>query len=710
MRLALCRAAKKCVGYVALCLVGLPALAGQVSNPDWIFGTQSAGIEVLTGGDGLLRWRSSAESGWHQEKLGDATVDMAVSDASGQRILALSNGRTWHGERSTAGVRWAPVLEGWKVSKLGFDDRQSAWLAWACRSEQSSECAVLTAALAEPAGQGWSVVGQGATPELRLVGVDSDNRAIASAMNGSLWISETGPGDWLPVAVPKNFKITEVVYWKRAGPWWAGMTRDRQVLLVDAARAKAFSVAMPTGKLGEQGSGWTSAAYDAQTATLMLGGADGRIALLATAGRSSKPVFSLRPATLPYIEQLAFDAERRQWLALSNDGQLFASTNAGLEWALEKRFGQVRSNGIAQAADGRLLMWGDGGFIAHRSPAEGWVLEQPDLSRYINHILVSPSGSPLAVGVQGLIARAAVPSAGPADWHVIDAGLEYGQYLTHALAYPGSQTLLAAGSSATIVRSTDDGASWKTVFKHADGALGNFQRIAIHPQSRVALVVANPGWVMRSADEGATWQNAAEGAVLELKDVLAIPGAGFVAVGEGGAVLFFDAQGHLQRQLSIAARPVWYQIREAAGALWVMGDGNKLLRISLEGQQVEEIELGQHFLARDIISPAQDVLIVAGARGTLLRSADAGEHWQVINAGVQANLRRLLQDEEGRLWVAGRDGVLLRSQDAGISWQPVPSGTIRHFKDGLLLPGTHTMLLYGERLLALPLRNGESGR
>lgn len=710
MRLALCRAAKKCVGFIALCVVCLPALAGQVSNPDWIFGTQSAGIEILTGGDGLLRWRSAADSGWHQEKLGDATVDMAVADPSGQRFLALSNGRAWHGERSTAGVRWAPVLEGWKVSKLGFDGRQSAWLAWACRSEQSSECAVLTAALAQPAGQGWRVVGQGATPELRLVGVDSDNRAIASAMNGSLWISETGPGDWLPVAVPKNFKITEVVYWKRAGPWWAGMTRDRQVLLVDAARAKAFSVAMPTGKPGEQGSGWTSAAYDAQTATLMLGGADGRIALLATAGRSSKPVFSLRPATLPYIEQLAFDAERRQWLALSNDGQLFASTNAGLEWTLEKRFGQVRSNGFAQAADGRLLVWGDGGFIAHRNSTEGWVLEQPDLSRYINHILVSPSGSPLAVGVQGLIARAPVPSAGPADWHVIDAGLEYGQYLTHALAYPGSQTLLAAGSSATIVRSTDDGASWQTVFKHADGALGNFQRIAIHPQSRVALVVANPGWVMRSADEGATWQNAAEGAVLELKDVLAIPGAGFVAVGEGGAVLFFDAQGHLQRQLSIAAKPVWYQIREAAGALWVMGDGNKLLRISLEGQQVEEIGLGQHFLARDIISPAQDVLIVAGARGTLLRSADAGEHWQVINAGVQANLRRLLQDEQGRLWVAGRDGVLLRSQDAGASWHPVPSGTIRHFKDGLLLPGTHTMLLYGERLLALPLRTGESGR
>ncbi|WP_143707372.1 YCF48-related protein [Uliginosibacterium sp. TH139] len=702
MRLTLCRAAEKCVGFIVLCLVCVPALAGQVSNPDWIFGAQSSGLEILTGGDGLLRWRSSADSGWHEEKLGDATVDMAVADPSGQRFLALSNGRAWHGERSAADMRWTPALEGWKLSKIGFDSERSAWLAWACRSERSSECAVLTAAISEPAGQGWQVVGQGATPELRLVGVDSDNRAIASAMNGRLWISETRLGEWQSVPVPKKFMLSEVVYWKRAGPWWAGMTRDQRVLLVDAARAKAFAVAMPTGKPGGQGSGWTAAAYDAQSATLMLGGADGRIALLAAAGRSSQPAFSLRAARLPYVEQLAFDAVRRQWLALSNDGQLFASINAGLEWTLEKRFGQVRPNGLAQAADGRLLMWGDGGFIAHRSPAEGWVLEQPDLSRYINHILVSPAGSLLAVGVQGLIARAAAPSGRPADWRVIDAGLGYGQYLSHALAYPGSQTLLAAGSSATIVRSTDDGASWQTVFKHADGALGNFQRIAIHPQSRVALVVANPGWVMRSADEGATWQNTAEGAVLQLKDVLALPGAGFVAVGEGGSVLFFDAQGRLQRQLAIAASPVWYQIREAAGALWVMGDGNKLLRISLDGQQVEEIGLGQHFLARDIISPAPDVLIVAGARGALLRSADGGQHWQVVNAGVQANLRRLLQDEKGHLWVTGREGVLLRSQDAGLSWQALPSGTIRHFKDGLLLPGTHTLLLYGERLLALP--------
>lgn len=702
MQLALYRAGKKCVGFIALCIACLPALAGQVSNPDWIFGAQSGELEILTGGDGLLRWRSNADSVWHEEKLGDATVDMAVADPSGSQFLALSDGRAWHGERSTTGVHWTPVLDGWKLNKVGFDSQQSAWLAWACRNEPSSECAVLTTALAKPADQGWHVIGQRVTPELRLVGVDRDNRAIASAMNGSLWISETGPGNWLPVVVPKNFTIADIVYWRRAGPWWVGMTRDRRVLLVDAARTKAFSVMMPTDKPGSQGSGWTSAAYDKQTATLMLGGADGRIALLAATGRGSKPSFSLRPATLPYAEQLAFEPVTRQWLALSNDGRLFSSANAGLEWTLEKHFNQVRPNGFSQAADGSLLMWGDGGFIARRSPAKGWVLEQPDLSRYINHIFVSPAGSLLAVGVQGLIARAALPSTGAIDWRVIDTGLGYGQYLTHALAYPGSQTLLAAGSNATIVRSTDDGASWQTVFKHSDGALGNFQRIAIHPQSRVALVVANPGWVMRSADEGATWHNAAEDKVLELKDVFALPGAGFVAVGVGGAVVFFDAQGRLQRQLSIAAKPVWYQIRHAAGALWAMGDSNKLLRISLDGQQVDEIELGQHFLARDIISPAPDVLIVVGTRGTLMRSTDSGQHWQAINIGVQANLRRFLQDDQGGLWITGQDGVLLRSQDAGANWQPIPSGTIRHFKDGLMLPGTHTMLLYGERLLALP--------
>jgi photosystem II stability/assembly factor-like uncharacterized protein len=698
MRLALCRAAQKSVLFFTLCLSCGSALAGVLTNPDWIFGTQSGPFELISGSDGLLRWRAAGTANWHEEKLGEATVDMALAAPSGGEFLALSKSRVWHGAQSAAGTRWTPVLEDWQLSKIAWDNRQSSWLAWGCRSDQDSACAVLSATAA---GQSWRPIGQGNTPALRLLGVDAANRAVAAAHDGSLWISENEPGAWQELKRPKGFAITEVVDWKRAGPWWAGMTRDRHVLLINAVHAKAFAVNMPTDKPGTQGSGWTAAAYDEASATLMLGGADGRIALLATAGHDEAPRFILRAATLPYIEQLAFDVANQRWLALSNDGQLFSSSNAGLDWHLAQRFGQARANGMALAADGQLLLWGNGGFIARHKQSAGWTLEQPDLSRYINHVLRSPSGTLIAVGIQGLIARAEGATGRRLDWQVVDAGLAYGQYLTHALAYPDRRTLLATGSAATIIRSTDDGASWQTVFKHADGALGNFQRIAIHPRSSVALVIANPGWVMRSADEGASWQNAAGGAVMRLKDVMALPDAGFVAVGEGGIVAFFDAQGQLQSQRSISSKPVWYQIREAAGALWVMGDGNKLLRISPDGRQLDEIALGQHFLARDIISPAKDVLILAGAKGTLLRSVDGGQHWQSIQSGVEANLRRLLPASDGGLWVTGRDGVLLHSGDAGRSWQAIDSGTRHHFKDGLLLPNAQLML-FGERLLTRP--------
>ncbi len=697
MRLAFCRAAQRSFLFFTLCLGCGPALAGGLANPDWIFGQQSGPFELISGSDGLLRWRPAGTANWHQEKLGEATVDMALADPSGHELLALSNSRVWQGARNGAATQWAPALEGWQIRKIAWDKGQSSWLAWGCRSHQDSDCAVLGAA---KAGQNWLPLGQGNTPALRLLGVDAANRAVASAQDGSVWISESVPGTWQELKRPKGFAVNEVVDWQRAGPWWAGMTRDRRVLLIDAVRALVFAVNMPTGKAGAQGSGWTSAAYDEASATLMLGGADGRIAV-ASGGAGKTPLFQLRAAALPYVEQLTFDATGKQWLALSNDGQLFSSSNAGIDWHLSHGFGQSRPNGMSLAADGRLLVWGNGGLVARHSPAAGWTLEQPDLSRYINHVLRSPSGALIAVGIQGLVARATgLKDAGP-DWRVIDAGLAYGQYLTHAAAYPESRTLLAAGSTATIIRSSDDGASWQTVFKHADGALGNFQRIAIHPRSRVALVIANPGWVMRSADEGASWQNAAGGAVLQLKDVIALPEAGFMAVGEAGVLMFFDAQGQLQRQLSVAGKPVWYQIREAAGALWVMGDGDRLLRISLDGQQRDEIALGQHFLARDIISPAKDVLIVAGAKGTLLRSDDAGRHWQSIQSGVEANLRRLLPGSAGGVWVTGRDGVLLHSGDAGRSWQAIDSGTRHHFKDGLLLPDAQLML-FGERLLTRP--------
>jgi photosystem II stability/assembly factor-like uncharacterized protein len=77
--------------------------------------------------------------------------------------------------------------------------------------------------------------------------------------------------------------------------------------------------------------------------------------------------------------------------------------------------------------------------------------------------------------------------------------------------------LLAVGSSGTIMRSQDDGASWYSI---NSGVATNLRRIDQAPEGGRLWIVGNTGTVLTSVDDGRTWTNRSTGA-LDINDVTA---------------------------------------------------------------------------------------------------------------------------------------------------------------------------------------------
>jgi photosystem II stability/assembly factor-like uncharacterized protein len=68
---------------------------------------------------------------------------------------------------------------------------------------------------------------------------------------------------------------------------------------------------------------------------------------------------------------------------------------------------------------------------------------------------------------------------------------------------PTTSTLVAFGEYGSIIRSTDDGASWQPINSDTDVEL---RKGLLEPGSGGLLIVGQQGTILRSADAGKSWQ------------------------------------------------------------------------------------------------------------------------------------------------------------------------------------------------------------
>jgi photosystem II stability/assembly factor-like uncharacterized protein len=221
--------------------------------------------------------------------------------------------------------------------------------------------------------------------------------------------------------------------------------------------------------------------------------------------------------------------------AAGHGGMILRSADAGESWAV------VTGNAdgpdvllcIRVDADGRGLAMG--GFGIALATADGGKTWQPVSlmlgeagERHLNRLFVSQAGTWLIAGEGGQVLRS-TDRGDPAAMKWTAVKTPYNGSLWTGLALP-SGALLACGMRGNIVRSADDGLTWKHL---PIAGAGSFTGAAVLPDGRPVLVgvdgtfvvgdAAGESFRLRRLDDRAT-----------LTATVALPGGGLVAASAAG--------------------------------------------------------------------------------------------------------------------------------------------------------------------------------
>jgi photosystem II stability/assembly factor-like uncharacterized protein len=159
-----------------------------------------------------------------------------------------------------------------------------------------------------------------------------------------------------------------------------------------------------------------------------------------------------------------------------------------------------------------------------------------------------------------------------------------------------------------------------------------------------------------------------------LMDITALPGGGFVAVGERGHVVVSPDGKDWKQAEVVPTRSTLTSITVSGGRLWAAGHDSVILTSGDGG-----LNWTRQYFDPDRQQPIMDVHfldathgLAIGAYGLALFTTDGGFNWQerVINDEEWHNNAILVLSETDML-IAGEAGFSYRSRDTGESWETI---------------------------------------
>ena len=346
-------------------------------------------------------------------------------------------------------------------------------------------------------------------------------------------------------------------------------------------------------------------------------------------------------------------------------GGIFRSTDGGTSWEIYEDLKTVSAMSISLSPSFELDSTAfvgtlNRGIFRTSDGGDSWVQVGQGLlyNRFVS-VEASPgfpSDSTVFAGAHGMVYGS---TDGGNTWEQLNGGKYLSDGRVEALAvspaFESDGTVFAGASIGGILRSTDEGASWKQV--HRAAPISNVRAVAPAPDfaaDPTVFLAPSGGGVLKSTDGGRRWVQVdaglAEGAIEEwvLPDVWSI--AVSPAFGEDAVVFLGSSKGVFR---STDAGDEWLQ---------VPGGGSDVITPAVA------------------VSPAYeaDSTVFAGTFDGVYQSNDGGETWRRTNDGLgDARVWTLAASPEFRtdrtLFAATMSGVF-RSADGGITWIDTSNG------------------------------------
>lgn len=157
-----------------------------------------------------------------------------------------------------------------------------------------------------------------------------------------------------------------------------------------------------------------------------------------------------------------------------------------------------------------------------------------------------------------------------------------------------------------------------------------------------------------------------------LLDVIAVPGQGFVAVGERGHVVHSaDGSEWVQAEV-VPTRSTLTRVTRAGNRLWAVGHDSVILTSGDFGKTwtLQYFDPGRQQPIMDVLFQDESHGMAIGAYDLYLTTRDGGKTWDedLVN-GEEWHNNAVFDLGDGRLMIAGEAGFSYRSFDGGASWE-----------------------------------------
>jgi photosystem II stability/assembly factor-like uncharacterized protein len=305
--------------------------------------------------------------------------------------------------------------------------------------------------------------------------------------------------------------------------------------------------------------------------------------------------------------------------------------------------------------------------------------------------LLADGKTAIAVGTEGTILRSEDDGK---SYRRIDSGTR--EYLAKLLVERATGSILVIGSGGTLLRSDDEGNRFERVPLTESVTLS---AIAQSESTNRIVFVGDSGVAYASDDDGHTFTKEATGVASYLAELMAIRGkqGRFVAGGDNGALLVREKEGRW-RDTKVTEGKFVTALRVLPDGVVLVGlqDG-RLLRSADEGDHWGEVQRTQpdHYAVGFDSSDNGEIVIVRARKEPLLLSTNAGRTFEKLDYSPTPGTSPLAWlDGQGFVGLAGNRGIL-RSDPTGRVWDVATSKHPALAAKVIVNPRTRTLLAVG---------------
>lgn len=207
----------------------------------------------------------------------------------------------------------------------------------------------------------------------------------------------------------------------------------------------------------------------------------------------------------------------------------------------------------------------------------------------------------------------------------------------------------------------------------------------IAPEKEVLWAAGSLGKIVRSEDDGKTWKEQATPTTVHLQDMAAWDGQRAVAVGNQGIVIVTQDGGKSWKEIAVPKSSVANKLMRvkayAGGIAWAVGEMGAVLFSGDYGQNWVRRSKEEDVGWNDVTFADSQNGFVVGEFGRILRTSDGGNTWKPYASPAKSSLLAIAFRDGANGVAVGMEGLTLSTSDMGKSWKAITPVTQVHLFD-----------------------------